>query len=393
VYVILDAHSWCVVGFFVSETENTESVIRALRSACELSRYMPHQIQYDNSTANLSYHAEACMTAIAKHCTPTMVGNARAKVIEPFFKHFNNSVLRFRPGFTHSPVMSKTINGRPNPEALQKAVKGDGIPASRAQAIRELHEDFAIWNHKPFRGTKTPLQKYTESIQNSLEMQRPFTEQALVDAFYRMPGSLKQVKGVDNEGRLRQLTNFFPQEYTYFNDGLEITIDKQKHLFLTDNPEFNKLHLSRKFLVKYDPVELEQDGIKKIFLYENTAEGVRPFNFNNAHASLSNPRRFSQALIDRTEGEGHLLFEHLQNKKLQEKQVDTVAQRYTAIAKSTGTFMEIRPENAYPKEILNAAQQQIAEQIINGDQFKFTEQSSNEKTEQVEVPRASRWDD
>lgn len=382
VYVILDAHSWCVVGFYVSESETTEAVIRALRSACQLSGYLPHQIQYDNSKANVSYYGSQCMHAIAKYCTPTIVGNARSKVIEPFFKHFNNSVLRFRPGFTHSPVMANTLNGKPNPEALQKAVKGDGIPSSRAQAIKELHEDFAIWNNKPFRGTQSPLQMYQASIQSSLENQRTLTHQVKIDAFYSMPGTLKQVKGVDTDGKLRQIQQFFPQEYTYFNDGLEITISKQKHIFLTDNPEFNKQHLSRKFLVKYDPIELEQDGLKSIFLYENTTEGIRPFIFNNTHASLGNPQRFSQALIDRVEGEGHLLHEHLKNKKLQESQVDSIGQRYTRIAKANGTFMEIRPENAYPKEILTAARQQIAEQVANN----WVEEYEKENGKIIEEP-------
>jgi hypothetical protein len=395
VYVILDAHSWCVVGFFVSEHENSNAVIRALRSACELSGYLPHQIQYDNSSANLSYHAQACMHAIAKHCTPTMVGNARAKVIEPFFKHFNSQVLRFRPGFTHSPVMSNTLNGKPNPDALQKAVKSEGIATSRAQVIRELHEDFAIWNHKPFKGSKSPLEKYKESIASSIELQRPLTQQVLVEGFYQMPGSLKQVKGVDKDGLLRQIQQFFPQEYLYSNDGIEITIEKQKYTFLTDNPEFNSQHLTRKFFVKYDPVELERDGLKSIYLYENSPEGARPFLFNNAHATLKNPNLFSQALIDRTEGEGEALYKHLQNKKLQEKQVDAISDRYTSIAKSTGTFMEIRPENAYPKDILTAAKQQIAEQIINGDQYRITE-TTQSKPDEVFVPSPGiidRWAD
>lgn len=387
VYVILDAHSWCVVGFFVSEHENTEAVIGALRSACQLSGYLPHQIQYDNSSANLSYQAQACLHAIATHCTPTIVGNARSKVVEPFFKHFNNSVLRFRPGFTHSPVMANTLNGKPNPEALQKAVKGDGIPTSRAQAIKELHEDFAIWNNKPFRGTASPLQAYTRSIEMSQEHQRLFTPQVKIEAFYTMPGTMKQVKGVDGDGKLRQLQQFFAQEYTYFNDGLEITIAKQKHIFITDNPEFNKLHLSRKFLVKYDPLELEQDGIKQIYLYENTPEGIRPFVFNHTHASLSNPQRFTQALFDRQEGDGHRLYEHLQNKKLQEAGADAIGSRYLARAKADGTFMEINPANAYPKEILTAAKQQLSEQIINGDQFRITgtEEVGKEDPDQSEA--------
>jgi hypothetical protein len=404
VYVILDAHSWCVLGFFISENETGDSVKGALRSACELTQFLPHQIMFDHGSANMSLSTTTCMQAIARHLTPTIVGNARSKIIEPFFKHLNNSVLRFRPGYTHSPVMSNHINGKPNPEALQKAVKGDNIPRTKEQAIRELHEDFALWNNKPFNGSKSPLQRYQESTVQHANLQRPYTNAERIEAFYTMPGTEKLVKVADEQGAMRQMRQFFPQPYSYTNDGIAITIDKVPHIFQTDDPEFNRRHIGRSFLVKYDEIELQHTGLKQIYLYENTPNGARPFIIEGNHASLRNPHLYAHALMDRVAGEGHLLHEHLNNKKVQELKNDQIAQRYMRLSKATGTFMEIRADNAYPKDVINAAKQQIAEQIINGDQetdrqvadeVEASKNHSGPTTKPDTVPasqRRSRWD-
>jgi hypothetical protein len=82
---VLDAHSWCVIGFYLDVTENTDSVIGALRSACMVSGYMPHQILYDNGSANKSYRVQDAMEKISVVHFPAATGNARSKIIETGF--------------------------------------------------------------------------------------------------------------------------------------------------------------------------------------------------------------------------------------------------------------------------------------------------------------------
>lgn len=386
VYVILDAHSWCVLGFFISERENNQAVIGALRAAAQLSGYLPDQIMYDNSSANLSWQAQRCINSICRVHTPTGVGNARAKIIEPFFKHFNSQVLRFRPGYTHSPVMGNNINSKPNPEALLLAIKNKQMPTSKEQAIRELHEDFSLWNHKPFNGATSPLNKYQESIKNTLDFQRPLTELAKVEAFYTMPGNLKQSKGVDKEGSVRMITQFVPQEYSYTNNGLVMQVDNKRFDFLIDNPEVNKWLIGRKVMIKYDPA-----NPTAAYLYENTAD-PKPIMHNGQPLIARAPERFAMAIMDRFEGETVALHEHLDKKKQQAALAEAINEKYTMIAKVNGVFLDIKPDNAYPKEVLTAAKQAIAEQIANGDEYRLSETIPVPVEKQDEQHYSSRWD-
>lgn len=360
VFVVLDAHSWCVLGFFVSESENSAQVIGALRAAAQLTNFIPHQIQSDNGSAIGGYHGQHCINTIAKHYTPASVGNARSKVIEPFFKQFNNKVQRFYPGFTHSPVMSLTLQGRPNREALTRAMK-EGKLRDKTTTIRELHEAFGIWNRLPFKSGLSPLERYQQSISSSINQQRKLTEQILVDAFFTMPGEIKKIRGVNADGEKITITKFIPQPYEYTNGGIEISINKNKHYFLIDNSEVNQWLIGRKVFVKYDPIEAT-----KLYLYEPKPDNEYvPLTFNGQHLIAGSTHQFAQALIDFKPGERMELSEHLSRKKLQEENAIEMATQYTRIAKTSGAFIEVNPHNAFPKEVMSAAKHEITEGIIN----------------------------
>lgn len=387
VFVVLDAHSWCVLGFYIDENETHQQVKGALRAAATLTGgLLPYQIQSDNGSAISGYFGRTCIETIAPYFTPAQPGNARSKAVESFFKHFNQSVARFYPGFTHSPVMANNINNKPNPDALQQQIKDKTIP-TKEEAVKQLHEMFTVWNHKPFNGVKSPLEKYRESLSETTHLQRKLTQEILIDAFYEMPGKLKQVKGLDADGKMKTIQSFVPTEYPYTNEGIEIILDKRTYTFKTDDPDFNARFIGKRFCVKYDP----QDPSQQIYLYENTREGARPFIFDNQHACLKSPFLFAQALVDRTDGEAKKLSDHLQSKKAQRSLAEEKAQRFIDITKENGTFTPLTPGNAFDKKVLTAAKQALTEKIINGNDYRITD----ENTTPVLVPQRSygRWDD
>ena len=382
VFVVLDAHSWCVLGFYVSDSENHEQVIGALHVAATLTNKLPHQIQSDNGSAVSGYFGRTCIHTISKYYTPATPGNARSKAVESFFKHFNNKVGRFYPGFTHSPVMGKNINSLPNPEALQKQLKENQIQGQR-NAINSLHEMFAMWNRLPMKDG-APLDKYFRSVEDTADMQRPLTEEIRVNAFLHMPGDLKQVRGADENGVMRTVQQFIPQTYEYSKEGIEVVMNKVTHNFITDDHKFNKQYIGKRFCIRIDRNKPEQ-----VYLFENTAEGVRPFIYNGTQAVLKAPYLFAQAIVDRQEGEAKKLSDHLNTKKLQEGGVEQTAQKFIELTKIEGTYMKLTPGNAFPKEIMNAAKQSLAEKIINGDTHLITK----EKTVVTDTPRIiDRWD-
>lgn len=365
VFVVLDAHSWCVLGFYVSDHENNQQVRGALRSAVMLTGgYIPHQIQSDNAGPIIGYHGKRCIDVLTPHFTPAAVGNARSKIIEPFFRQYNSRVQRIYPGFAHSPVMSNTLNGKPNREALSLALRNGKLP-DKETAIRELHEGFGVWNRLPFKDGPSPLERYKQSLEASQAVQRRITEDMMVEAFYHMPGVLKTVKGIDARGQVVKLKRFIPELYTYTNNGIGVELNGKREFFWIDDPEINAQLIDERVFIRYD-----EQNPEKLYLYKPIDDSeFTPLKINGQHLVArhwSDEERFAHALIDMKEGEHKRLHEHLGKKKAQKAIVADKAQRYERLAKAEGVFIPITPHNAFPKEALSDAKREIAERIANG---------------------------
>ncbi|MEQ9021303.1 MAG: transposase family protein, partial [Pseudomonadales bacterium] len=125
-FVVIDEHSWAVVGYHLSFSENTDQVIMALRDACMRTKCLPHEIQADNSSAIVSWHAKHAIRSISKHFTLAQAGNARSKRIENFFGHFNAQILKFKPGFygKHHNKLDHAVNE----EEMARQIKGNLLP-------------------------------------------------------------------------------------------------------------------------------------------------------------------------------------------------------------------------------------------------------------------------
>lgn len=92
VVIILDAYNKYPVGYAIGENESPDLIKNSLRNAVNHTkelfgkRYRTWQIQSDNyQHSNLSSYWEA----IGDSWTPAKVGNAKSKIIEPWFKDLN----------------------------------------------------------------------------------------------------------------------------------------------------------------------------------------------------------------------------------------------------------------------------------------------------------------
>ncbi len=96
VVVVLDPFNKYPIGYAIGTQENPELIKAALRNAvnhtAELygKRLRPVQIQSDN------YQIKVMLPTygIAEYVTPAQIGNAKAKVIEPYFKWLNHKYAK-----------------------------------------------------------------------------------------------------------------------------------------------------------------------------------------------------------------------------------------------------------------------------------------------------------
>lgn len=92
VVVVLDAFNKYPVGYAIGERENAELIKQANRNALQHlhelfgDHYYPYQVQSDRyAIKTLTPFYEA----VTHRYTPAAVGNAKAKIIEPYFKYLN----------------------------------------------------------------------------------------------------------------------------------------------------------------------------------------------------------------------------------------------------------------------------------------------------------------
>lgn len=117
--VVLDPCTKYPIGYAIGERESSELIKAALRNAIihteELFgfKHQPYQIQADNFAGKIMH---PIYRAVAKNFIPTTVGNAQAKIIEPWFKFFNKNYCRTQPNWSGYGVKSKN---QPNQDFLQ----------------------------------------------------------------------------------------------------------------------------------------------------------------------------------------------------------------------------------------------------------------------------------
>jgi hypothetical protein len=389
IFPVLDAHSWCVVGFWLSEAENTEAVLGALRSACMVSGHMPYQVLYDNSSAIQSYRAQEAINKIAVTAFAAQAGNARAKIVENFFHLFNQDVQKFRPGFTHNPF-AVSLNNRPNREALAAMVKSHELPAAE-QALKQAIEDLTIWNNQPrkFLGGKSPLETYRASVAATQHKQRVFTPALDMECFWHLPGEAKKVRTME-DGKPRLVNTYVPQTYEITNRGIEIVIKGRKCFYNIDElrlpapAAWRTQYIGARVAVKYEPnPERWSNGQQPdtLMLYLNGA----PLLWQGQHVAMPVNEQFAMAVADYREGEGKRLHEHRALKKEQRNISRSQFAEIIEHTKRNGTYTEVITENAFDKQVLQDTHEQILNDVLNGPKWLDGPQDDTEEVDNEQV--------
>lgn len=221
--VVLDVATKYPIGYCLATQEKYDYIRKALQDAVRHTEkifghmYLPDQIQCDR------YDIKNVLPLIADLCdkaTPTRAHNAKAKIIEPWFKYFNNTYCRMAQNWSGHGVKSKD---QPNFES----------PA-RAKQLFPTIEECAV------------------QVMMYMERERERLHDAYMEAWGRTPDAkrvqLEEDRYLSIFGATTGRRNLLQPQ------GIRLMIDKQEHIYDCFDIEMRK-HPSERWEMKYD----EQD--------------------------------------------------------------------------------------------------------------------------------------
>lgn len=226
VAVVLDPHSWYPVGYAIGEEDTIELSKEAVRNAVRHMRELtgsyalPYQVQSDR----LGHKAlGAWYESMGVKYTPAAARNARAKVIEPWFRQHNDHYVNRYANWSGHNVTSLKAN-QPNPDFINMNRKS--IP-NEASVIEQIHEAIGRERADKLEAFRAALAAMPEGCLRTIDR-----------AIY-----------LERFGTVHQWTN----ELT--NAGLCPTLLGETRPYQLLTREFQR-HVGTAFQVHYDPTDL-----------------------------------------------------------------------------------------------------------------------------------------
>jgi hypothetical protein len=226
VMVVVDPHSWYPVGYAIGDADTItlaqEAIGNAVRHMRELTgQYaIPYQVQSDR----MGHKAlSAWYGAMDVKYTPAAARNARAKIIEPWFRQHNDHYANHGVNWSGHNVTSKKSN-QPNPDALNTNRK---LFPNEATVIEEIHEAIGRERADKMEAFRAALAAMPEGALRTISRER----------FLEWFGT--------RHGWTNELTNL----------GLCPTLLGEERPYQLLTPDFQQ-HVGLAFQVHYDPADL-----------------------------------------------------------------------------------------------------------------------------------------
>lgn len=228
IVLVLDPHNNYPVGYAIGTNESPELIKKALQNSMQHVKelfgefYMPHQLQSDN-------YGRGALTpiyqAITSNYTPAQVGNAKAKVIEPYFNTLNNKYCKLLNNWSGYNISSGSKN-QPNTEYLQKIKHS--FP-DQVGCISQIESIVASERSKK-------VEQFLHNWQNTkAEFKQIMSFENYLLTFGSKTGATNKLKG----------------------EGLKLTIEGQKYWYDSFDIDFrHKSHLD--WSVRFDTNDLNQ---------------------------------------------------------------------------------------------------------------------------------------
>ena len=228
VVFVLDACCKYPIGYAIGTHETPELIREALRNAVQHTEslfgqmYRTAQLQSDNySIKNLM----PVYKKVAEKATPAAVKNAKAKIVEPWFRQFNKKYCQLQPNWSGFGVTSRK-ELQPNSDFLNKYRK----------------------NFPDFEGV-------CRQLVQMIEAERAALREQYVALFEQMPADKRTPLPYDQYLLLFGATT--GKRNLLQGSGLNITINGVKRCYDCFDPEFRR-HASTHWEVRYDPDNLQR---------------------------------------------------------------------------------------------------------------------------------------
>lgn len=322
-FAIMDAHSWKIIGYYLSDRENHIAVIEGLRDAVRNTMELPLQIMYDQSSANK--YVNSVLKELAKYNTANKAYRARPKTLEALFGHFQQKMLRYNDNWGGQNITAKKLASRVNPQALNKAMKK--LP-TREELIKKIQLMVATWNELATEKREKPNYLY----------------------------AAKKSKGQAIDWMTFSNLFFVVTEkpYKYQTHGIEVTINKQKYNFQTYDQHLHlNVLINQKFQVAYDP-----DTMDYIYLYQNNKPVL---DEEGQPLLIPKLERLPQAIGDYKTDSGKQVKEYINAQSEGTQLLEQWADEADAIAAEYE--INLTPEFVY-KEAYNRAEENVKRQQV-----------------------------
>lgn len=275
VVVVLDPCEKYPIGYAIGTQETPGLIRQALRNAVKHTAelfgemHQVYQLQTDN-------YAKATLTpfyeAISTIYTPARVKNAKAKVIEPYFKHLNKNHCQLHPNWSGFGVTARKEN-QPNAEYLNKVRHSFPDEKGCYTQIVEMIES----------ERRQKVEKYKAAYSNLSEDKKLLLSEP--EFLYRLG---------ETSGKTNRLVG----------NGINLQINNQKFVFDSFDPILRQ-HRNQDWIIKYDPADMSKavatskDGSLRVMLQDQYDQPMALAERQTGDAeSLSRIGRYNQALID-----------------------------------------------------------------------------------------------
>ncbi|MGV8814777.1 MAG: hypothetical protein ACOH2D_11775 [Gelidibacter sp.] len=242
VVVVLDAHNNYPIGYAIGTHETPELITAALKNAMQHARslfgefYMPFELQSDNYSVK---KLRPIYRAVTPNFSPASVGNAKAKVIEPYFNRINKKYCKLMNNWSGHNVDSGSKN-QPNTEYMDKIKKNYPDRNGCASQIESIIST---------ERSKTLAEYKTNWLNTKEEHKQVMSHESYLLTFGTTTGYTNSLKG----------------------EGLIMTIDGVKHFYDCFDINFrHNAHLE--WAIQYDENDLSQvlaistDGSERFML-------------------------------------------------------------------------------------------------------------------------------
>lgn len=265
VYFVTDACTDSIIGYSVALSESSGMVIEAIKDAAMKQKYIPYQMNFDNSSANIAHQVKALQENMARVSFPCMPEAGRSKTVESVIGHFQQRELRKFKNFKGGNINVRSNNSTANRELIEYLQKNMDLVPTEEDVIVQFGKGVEEWNNRGeardaygmFIG-KSKIERYRE----------PYEGRRAVNHFDILSLFVVELKNRKHPAG----------EYTYGQKGIELEIGKNKLKYIVPDGEdmtmdfnFSRENLGRTFKVK---VNLNATRSEWIELYDRNGKFI-----------------------------------------------------------------------------------------------------------------------